>query len=112
MKAAMDEAKPEASWIVWQDTRGVWVGTKQEFEQSRRQETVISDAFGAGDNPEADALYRAVQMGGVMQQTYAACVLQYGQGNLKGTWLHYDDAAQGNRIGEWGERLEQLTLEP
>ena len=112
MKAAIDKAKPEVSWVIWQDTKGVWVGTKREFEQSKRRETVISDAFGAGDNPETDALYRAVQMGGVMRQTYATCVRQYGQGNLKGAWLQYDDAAQGKRIGQWEQRLERLTSEP
>jgi hypothetical protein len=106
--AAQGQVKAAPTWVVWQDARGVWVGTKHEFERSKMQETVVSDVFDVGDNRELDALRRAVQMGMVMRQSYATCVQQYGRRNLKGGWLEYDGAAQGERIKQWEDRVREL----
>jgi hypothetical protein len=89
-------AQTERTCVVWQDGRGIWVGTPEEFKQSKRPETIVCDVLNTGSHRDSDALQRAIQLGRVLRQTYANCVKP---------WLQYDDFAQEQRVREWEERL-------
>ena len=89
-------AKPEHIWVVWQDGRGIWVGTQQDYKGSKRPETIICDVIKRGGFQNAAALHRAIQLGEMLRQTYAT--------HMK-SWLQYDDAAQRQRIQEWYDQL-------
>ena len=88
--------RPEHIWVVWQDGRGIWVGTQPDFKLAKRPETIVCDVIDRGTHPAAAALHRAIQLGETLRQTYA---------NYMKSWLQYDDAAQKQRIQEWYERL-------
>lgn len=98
----------EATWVVWEDVRGIWLGLPYEFQQSKRLDTIICDVLDTGSHREFGALHRAVQLGQVLRQTYANCVRQYGREKLTGNWLQFDDAGQEQRIREWEKRLKSL----
>ncbi len=93
---ATEEAKPEHIWVVWQDGRGIWVGTSQEFKHSKRPETIVCDVIDRGAHQGAAALHRAIQLGQTLRRAYAD--------HMK-SWLQYDDVAQRQRIQDWYERL-------
>ena len=89
-------AKPEHTWVVWQDGRGIWVGNLQDFKDAKRPETIVCDVIDRGSLQGAAALHRAIQLGESLRQTYAS--------HMK-SWLQYDDVAQRQRIQEWYDRL-------
>ncbi len=93
---AEEVAKPEHAWVVWQDGRGIWVGTRQEFKNSKRPETIVCDVIDRGAHQVAAALHRAIQLAETLRQTYS---------NHMKSWLQYDDAAQRQRIQDWYERV-------
>lgn len=95
-QATEEAANPERTWVVWQDGMGIWVGTQQDFKHSKRPETIVCDVIDRGSHQASTALQRAIQLGLTLRQTYAT-YMKY--------WLQYDDAAQGQRIQEWYERL-------
>jgi hypothetical protein len=95
-QATQEPAKPENTWVVWQDGRGIWVGTRQEFKDSKRLDTIVCDVIASGTQQASVALHRAIQLAETVRQTYA---------NYMKYWLQYDDAAQKQRIQEWYERL-------
>jgi hypothetical protein len=97
-----EAVRTECTWVIWQDGRGIWVGTPEEFRQSKRPETIVCDVLNNGSHRDFDALQRAIHLGRVLRQTYANCVKP---------WLQYDDFAQEQRIREWGERLRLLCAE-
>ncbi len=98
-QATEETAKPEHTWVVWQDGRGIWVGGLQEFKEAKRLDTIVCDVIDRGSHQGAAALHRAIQLGETLRQTYA---------NYMKSWLHYDDAAQKQRIQEWYERLSDV----
>ena len=94
---ATEEAKnPERTWVVWQDGRGIWVGTQQDFKHSKRPETIVCDVIDRGSHQASTALQQAIQLGETLRQAF---------GSHMKYWLQYDDAAQKQRIQEWYERL-------
>ncbi len=95
-QAAEEAARPEHTWVVWQDGRGIWVGTQQDFKHSKRPETIVCDVIDRGAQQASAALHRAIQLGQTLRQTYAS-YMKY--------WLQYNDAAQEQRIQDWYERL-------
>jgi hypothetical protein len=92
----------ERTWVVWQDGGGIWLGTPEEFRQSKRPETIVCDVLDSGSRRDFHALQRAAQLGRVLRQTYANCVRP---------WLQYDDTAQEQRIRDWDERFRRLYVE-
>jgi hypothetical protein len=107
-KTAKQAVEPELTWIVWEDAGGIWLGSKEEFRRFKGPDTILCDVLDTGTHREFDALHRAVQLGQGLRQTYANCVRQHGQENLKGHWLQFDDAAQERRIREWEEQLRKI----
>jgi hypothetical protein len=99
--AAAEAAIAEPTWVVWQDGRGVWVGTVDEYKRSKRPETIVCDVFDRGSRRDLAALHRAVQLGQMLRQSYI---------NAMRPWLKYDDVAQGQRIRHWDERLVLSNL--
>ena len=95
-QATEEAANPERTWVVWQDGKGIWVGTQQDFKLSKRPETIVCDVIDRGAHQASAALQRAIQLGQTLRQTYA---------NYMKSWLQYDDSAQKQRIQEWYERL-------
>ena len=95
-QATEEASRPEHTWVVWQDGRGIWAGTLHDFKHSKRPDTVVCDVIDRGSHLGAAALHRAIQLGETLRQTYAS--------HMK-SWLHYDDAAQRQRIQEWYDRL-------
>ncbi len=95
-QATEEAAVAEHTWVVWQDGRGIWVGTLQEFKDSKRPETIVCDVINRGGHQGASALHRAIQLGEALRQSYASH-MKY--------WLRYEDAAQKQRIQEWYDRL-------
>lgn len=93
---AAEPVQPERTWVVWQDGRGIWVGTPEEFKQSKRPDTIVCDVLDNGVHRDFSALQRAIHLGQVLRQTYANCVKP---------WLQYDDLAQQQRMKEWEERM-------
>jgi hypothetical protein len=96
-----EAVKTERTWVVWHDGRGVWLGSPEEFRQSKRPETIICDVIDHGSQRDFDALRRAVHVGHVLRETYANCLKP---------WLQYNDAAQEQRIKEWEQRLRALYV--
>jgi hypothetical protein len=95
-QATEEAAKPEHTWVVWQDGRGIWVGPLQVFKDSKRLDTIVCDVIDREGHQGAAALHRAIQLAETVRQSYASH-MKY--------WLHYDDAAQKQRIQEWYDRL-------
>ena len=95
-QATEEAVNPERTWVVWQDGKGIWVGTQQDFKLSKRPETIVCDVIDRGAHQASAALQRAIQLGQTLRQTYA---------NYMKSWLQYDDSAQKQRIQEWYERL-------
>ena len=87
--------QPEVTWVVWQDARGIWAGTLEEYKQSKRPETIVCDVFNTGIHRDYDARQRAIHLARLVRQTYSDCVKP---------WLQYDDFAQAQRVKEWEER--------
>jgi len=94
-----EAAKPDNPWVVWQDGRGIWVGTRQEFIHSKRLDTIVCDVIDRGTHQDSDALHRAIQLGKTLRQSYA---------NYVKSWLQYNDAEQQHRIDEWHGRLRDM----
>jgi hypothetical protein len=99
--ASEQVARPARTWVVWQDGRGVWIGSVEEYKQSKRPETIVCDIIDSGNDRDYHAFQRAVQVAQVLRQTYANCVKP---------WLHYDDRVQELRIKQWQERLRAMEL--
>jgi hypothetical protein len=59
-------------------------------------DTIVCDVIDRESHQGAAALHRAIQLGETLRQTYAS--------HMK-SWMHYDDAAQKQRIQEWYDRL-------
>ena len=98
-KATQEAAKPEHTWVVWQDGRGIWVGTLEDFKLSKRVDSIVCDVIDSGPHQDSVALQRAVQVGQTLRQSYA---------NYLRYWLQYNDAAQKQRIEGWQDRLREL----
>jgi len=90
-----EPVQPERTWVVWQDGRGIWAGTLEEFKRSKRPETIVCDVLNNGSRRDFDALQRAIYLGRVLRETYANCMKP---------WLQYDDKAQSQRMKEWEQR--------
>jgi hypothetical protein len=97
---AEEVAKPEVTWVVWEDGRGIWLGTVEDYKRSKRPETTVCDVFNSGADRDFRALDRAVQLGHTKRRDYATAVRP---------WLQYDDSSQQNRVREWEQRLAILV---
>jgi hypothetical protein len=95
-QAAEETVNPEHAWVVWQDGRGIWLGTLQNFKNSKRPDAIVCDVIDRGAHQASAARQRAIQLAETLRQSYA---------NHMRYWLQYDDAAQKQRIQEWYEHL-------